>query len=80
MNKILLVMGLALMAVGALFLAFSLTLETVEREEADEIPHMEIPESPTFTRLTSTNILLSVLGCALMGIGLLIIIESTRVD
>ena len=80
MNKILLLMGLALIVVGILFLVFSLTFETVEREETDEIPHMEIPPDGTFTRLTSRNIALSALAVCLMGIGALLFIESAKVD
>jgi len=79
MNKVLLIMGLALIIVGVAFLAFSLNVETVVKEEI-EPPHMGIPETPTFTRITSTNILLAASGCVLFGIGVLLVIGSTKTD
>jgi len=79
MNKPLLVLGLALVIVGVAFLALSLNVETVVKEEI-EPPHMGIPETPTFTRVTTTNILLAASGCVLFGIGIMLIIGSAKVE
>jgi len=79
MNKVLLILGLALIVVGVAFLAFCLNVETVVKEEV-EPPHVGIPETPTFTRITSTNILLAASGCVLFGIGVMLMIASTKVE
>jgi len=79
MNKVLLILGLALILVGVAFLAFTLNFETVVKEEI-EPPHMGIPETPTFTQITTTNILLAASGCVLFGIGVMLVIASAKVD